>query len=213
MGRFVSDVAFTPSVKAEQQKRGSRAGYQKAVEKRDWRNTVTDDLRAYIAERDSFYFATASKDGQPYIQHRGGPKGFLRVHDERTLTFVDYSGNRQYITLGNLTENDRAYIFLMDYANRRRVKLWGRARYVEDDTGLINELMPQGDKARPERVFLFTIEAWDINCPQHIVPRYDEATVRLATAKLGERVAELEAENERLKEQLVKAGQAVGNRR
>lgn len=202
MSRYNSDVAFTESVKAEQTRHGSRAGYQKAMEKRDWRNSATDDLRAFIAERDSFYFATASKDGQPYIQHRGGPKGFLRVHDDRTLAFVDYSGNRQYISLGNLAENDRAYIFLMDYANRQRVKLWGRVRVVDDDAGLIEELMPNDYKARPERVFLFTIEAWDINCPQHIVPRYDEDTVRAATAKLGERVAQLEAENAQLRARL-----------
>lgn len=205
MSGYVSDIAFTSSVKAEQTRLGSRTGYQKAIENRDWRSVVTDDLRAFIAERDSFYFATASKDGQPYIQHRGGPKGFLRVVDERTLGFVDYSGNRQYITLGNLAENDRAFIFFMDYANRRRVKLWGRARFVEDDPDLIEKLMPQGYKARPERVFLFTIEVWDINCPQHIVPRYDEETVRLAAAKLGERVAQLEAENAELKAQLERA--------
>jgi len=205
MVKFASDIAFTPSVKAEQTRLGSRTGYQKAVENRDWRSVVTDDLRAFIAERDSFYFATASGDGQPYIQHRGGPKGFLRVVDEHTLGFADYSGNRQYITLGNLAENDRAYIFLMDYANRRRVKLWGRARIVEDDPELIEQLMPRGYKARPERVFLFTIEVWDINCPQHIVARYDEETVRLATAKLGERVAQLEAENAELKARLKRA--------
>lgn len=202
MGRFVSDVAFTPSVKAEQQKRGSRAGYQKAVEKRDWRNTVTDDLRAYIAERDSLYFATASKDGQPYIQHRGGPKGFLQVLDDSTLAFADYGGNRQYISVGNLAENDRAHTFLMDYANRRRVKIWGKARIVEDDAELLARLTPDGYAARPERVFLITIAAWDINCPQHIALRYDEATVRFVTEKLTARIAALEEENARLKAEL-----------
>jgi predicted pyridoxine 5'-phosphate oxidase superfamily flavin-nucleotide-binding protein len=202
MGEFVSDVAFTPSVKAEQDKRGSRAGYQKAVEKNDWRETVTEDLSTFIAARDSFYLATASADGQPYIQHRGGPKGFLRVLDEKTLAFADYGGNRQYISLGNLAENDRAYIFLMDYASRRRVKIWGRAKVVEDDAELLARLMPDGYRARPERVFVFEIAAWDVNCPQHIVQRYDEDTVRMATEKLTQRIAALEAENADLRERL-----------
>lgn len=206
MSEFTSDIAFTESVKAEQTKRGSRSGYQKAIEKQDWQNTVSDDLTAFIAERDSFYFATASMGGQPYIQHRGGPKGFLKVIDEHTLAFADFSGNRQYISIGNLAENDRAYIFLMDYANRRRVKIWGQARVVEDDPGLLSKLVEPGYKARPERVFLFKIEAWDINCPQHIVPRHDEETIRLATAKLGEQVALLQAENERLKKELASRG-------
>lgn len=207
MGGFNSDIAFTRSVKSEQSKRGSREGYQKAIEKRDWRNTVTEDLEAFIGERDSFYLATASKDSQPYIQHRGGPKGFLHVHDERTLAFADFSGNRQYVTIGNLAENDRAYIFLMDYANRRRVKIWGRARIVEDDDALLKKLTPEGYKARPERVFLFTIDAWDVNCPQHIAQRFDEETVKLATARLGEQVALLQAENKSLHAQLEKLRQ------
>ena len=202
MSEFVSDIAFTPSVKAEQEKRGSREGYQNAIERRDWQKNISEDLASFIAERDSFYLATASRDGQPYIQHRGGPKGFLKVHDERTLAFADYSGNRQYVSLGNLAENDRAYIFLMDYANRRRIKIWGRARVIEDDTQLLQSLMPESYKARPERVFLFTIDAWDVNCPQHITQRFDEETVKLATAKLGEQVSLLQAENARLKQEL-----------
>jgi len=202
MNDFVSDIAFTPSVKTEQEKRGSRDGYIKMAAKQDWRNTISDDLKTFIAERDSFYLATSSKDGQPYIQHRGGPKGFLRVLDENTLAFADYSGNKQYISVGNLAENDRAYIFLMDYANRRRIKIWGTAKIVEDDPELLARLMPDGYKARPERVFVFTITAWDVNCPQHIVPRYDEELVRQVTEKLTRRVAELEAENERLSQQL-----------
>lgn len=202
MNEFVSDIAFTPSVKTEQEKRGSREGYQKMAAKRDWRDTVSGDLETFIAERDSFYLTTSSKDGQPYIQHRGGPKGFLKVLDERTLAFADYSGNKQYISIGNLAENDQAYIFLMDYPNRRRVKIWGRARVVEDDAELLARLMPDGYKARPERVFVFTITAWDVNCPQHIVPRYDEDMVRQVTEKLTSRVSALEAENAQLQEQL-----------
>ena len=202
MNDFVSDIDFTPSVKTEQEKRGSRDGYMKMAAKRDWRDTVSDDLKTFIAERDSFYLATSSKDGQPYIQHRGGPKGFLKVLDENTLAFADYSGNKQYISVGNLAENDRAYIFLMDYANRRRIKIWGTAKIVEDDAELLARLMPDGYKARPERAFVFTITAWDVNCPQHIVPRYDEELVRQVTEKLTRRVAELEVENERLSQQL-----------
>lgn len=202
MNEFISDVAFTDSVKAEQSKRGSRTGYQKAIEKRDWQESITDDLKAFIAERDSFYLATASKDGQPYIQHRGGPKGFLQVLDEKTLAFADFSGNRQYISLGNLAENDRAYLFLMDYANQKRVKVWGRVKVVEDDVELLTKLTPEGYRARPERVFLFTLAAWDVNCPQHIVRRYDEEMVKQATAKLGEQVAQLQAENAQLKRRI-----------
>jgi hypothetical protein len=202
MNELVSDVAFTPSVKTEQEKRGSRDGYIKKAAKRDWQDTVTDDLKAFIAERDSFYIATSSKNGQPYIQHRGGPKGFLKVLDERTLAFADFSGNKQYISVGNLAENDRAYIFLIDYPNRYRVKIWGTAKVVEDDAELLARLMPDGYKARPERAFVFTITAWDVNCPQHITPRYDEDMVSQVTQKLTARVTELEAENARLKEQI-----------
>lgn len=211
MPDHVSDIAFTPSVKAEQEKRGSRRGYAKMAEKNDWGDAVTKDLHAFLAERDSFYLATASRDGQPYVQHRGGPKGFLKVLDERTLGIADFAGNKQYITIGNLAENSRAYLFLMDYANQRRVKIWGTAKIVEDDPELLARLTPEGYRARPERAILFTIAAWDVNCPQHIVPRYDEATVRRATAKLGERVALLEAENERLKAQIAQGLQQAGS--
>ena len=202
MNDYVSDVAFSPSVKEAQRLRGSRQGYETMAKKGDWSDVVNDDLRAFIAERDSFYLATANNEGQPYIQHRGGPKGFLRVLDERTLAFADYSGNRQFISVGNLAENELVNIFLMDYANRQRVKIWGRVQVVEDDAGLLARVSPDGYAARPERVFLITITAWDVNCPQHIVPRYDDETVRQVTGKLATRVAELEAENELLKEQL-----------
>lgn len=205
MSDFISDIAFTPSVKAAQEKRGSREGYEKMAKKKDFQNTVSEDLNAFITERDSFYLATSSKQGQPYIQHRGGPKGFLKILDERTLAFADYSGNKQYISLGNLAENANAFIFLMDYPNRRRVKIWGQAQTVEGDEDLIARVMPDGYKARPERVFLFTITAWDVNCPQHILPRYDEEIVRQVTDKLTARVSELEAENARLRARLASA--------
>jgi predicted pyridoxine 5'-phosphate oxidase superfamily flavin-nucleotide-binding protein len=189
---FVSDVAFSPSVKAVQQRRGARAGYAH-MEEKGWPDRITPKLAAFIAARDSLYRATASADGQPYIQHRGGPKGFLRVLDARTLGLADYAGNRQYITTGNLAENDRAFVFLMDYARRRRIKLWGGARVVEDDEALLECLMPPDTAARPEQAILFTLEAWDVNCPQHITRRYSEAEVEGLVAPLRRRIAELEA--------------------
>lgn len=198
---YRSDVAFSPSVKRAQEQRGSRDGYQKRIEKRDWPDTISADLAGFIAERDSFYIATASADGQPYIQHRGGPKGFLRVVDDKTLGFADYAGNKQYISLGNFAENDKAHIFLMDYTNQRRIKIWGRARIVEGDADLLARLMPQGYGARPERAVLFTVTAWDVNCPQHIPQKFDIDIVEQATDKLTRRIALLEAELAKLKSQ------------
>ena len=205
MADNVSNIAFTASVKAEQERRGSRTGYARKAEKRDWQTVVTDDLATFLAERDSAYLATATADGQPYVQHRGGPKGFLKVLDERRLAFADFGGNRQYITLGNLADNDNACLFLMDYANRRRVKVWGRARVVEDDPALLERLVDPGYDAKPERAIVFTIAAWDVNCPQHIVRRFDEATVTRINRKLLDRVAELEAEVDRLRVELAAA--------
>lgn len=194
MTRFTSDIAFTPAVKAAQERLGSRDGYARMEEKGGWRDRVSEDLAAFISQRDSFYLATASAEGQPYIQHRGGPPGFLAVLDDKTLAFADFSGNRQYISTGNLSENDRAYIFLMDYPNRRRIKIWGTARVVEDDPALLEKLMAPGYEARPERAILFTIEAWDMNCPQHITPRYNDDEILGLIAPLKARIAELEAQ-------------------
>ncbi|TFH28545.1 MAG: pyridoxamine 5'-phosphate oxidase, partial [Myxococcales bacterium] len=160
------------AVQAAQEARGSRTGYAKAMARRDWDDRVTPALDAFIAERDSFYLATASTDGQPYIQHRGGPKGFLKVLDERRLAFADYGGNRQYISVGNLNENDKAFLFLMDYPNRQRIKIWGRAEYVEGDSEILQQVADPDYDARLERAIVFHIEAWDSNCPQHITPRY-----------------------------------------
>ncbi len=195
----VSDIAFTPAVKVLQEKHGSRAGYARMEEKGGWQDSVTPDLAGFLAARDSFYLGTASAGGQPYVQHRGGPKGFLEVLDEKTLAFADFSGNRQYISTGNLTENDRAFLFLMDYANRQRVKIWGRARFVEDDPFLLERLTDEAYGGRPERAILFDVEAWDANCPQHITPRYTEEDLAPAVGRLKARILELEAEVARLK--------------
>ncbi len=194
MREHVSDIAFTPAVKAVQERKGSRKGYARMEAKGGWQRAVTDDLAAFIAERDSFYLGTASADGQPYIQHRGGPKGFLKVVDAKTLAFADFTGNRQYITAGNLSENDKAYIFLMDYANRRRIKIWGRARVVNDDAGLLERLADAGYEAVPEQAVVFEIEAWDVNCPQHITPRYTGREVASLVGPLQARIGELEAQ-------------------
>ncbi len=190
-----SDIAFTASVQAEQARRGSRARHAA----RPFRSALTGDLTDFLAEVDTAYLATASAAGQPYAQHRGGPKGFIRRVDDHTLGFADFSGNRQYVTLGNLAENPRAFLFLMDYAHRRRVKLWGRARAVEDDPALLAQLMPEGYQARPERVILFEVEAWDVNCPQHIPPKLDAGDVAAVVQQLQGRIAELEQQNAALR--------------
>jgi len=195
---YASDVAFSPAVKQIQTRKGSREHYRHQ-EQRGWRTEVDDNLAAFLAETSSFYLATASADGQPYIQHRGGPKGFLKVLDKHTLAFADFAGNRQYITQGNLSENPKAYIFVMDYAHRRRVKIWGEARVVEDDSALVQSMMPKGYRARGEQVVLFTISAWDTNCPQHIPQKFDAADVAAALATRDARIAELEAEVAALK--------------
>ncbi|MEZ0222761.1 pyridoxamine 5'-phosphate oxidase family protein [Tardiphaga sp. 1201_B9_N1_1] len=196
---YSSDIAFTPTVKAIQTRKGSRSGYAHVEENGGWRTEVDDNLAAFLAEANSFFLATASADGQPYMQHRGGPKGFVKILDKQTLAFADYSGNRQYITQGNLAENPKANIFIMDYAHRRRVKLWGTARVVEDDPALLASLMPQGYRAKPEQVILFTIAAWDTNCPQHIPQKFDAADVAAVLAARDARIAELEAELATLK--------------
>lgn len=189
-----SDVAFTPAVKTAQERLGSRAGYARMEAKGGWQTTVTPELATFLAERDNAFLATATADGQPYIQHRGGPRGFIKVLDHQTLGFADFAGNKQYISLGNLSENDKAHLFLVDYANRRRVKIWGRARMVEDNPELIDTLHDPAYDARPERALLFTIEAWDVNCPQHIPRKFDEADVASAVGQLRARIADLEAE-------------------
>jgi predicted pyridoxine 5'-phosphate oxidase superfamily flavin-nucleotide-binding protein len=197
---YSSDVAFTPAVKAIQARKGSRDGYAHMEEGGGWRTEVDAGLAAFIGEQTSFFLATATADGQPYIQHRGGPAGFIKILDKTTLAFADFRGNRQYITQGNLTENPKAYIFLIDYVNRRRVKIWGEARVVEDDPALTASLMPKDYKAKPEQAIVFKITAWDTNCPQHIPMKFDAADVAAAIAARDERIAELEAEVALLKQ-------------
>jgi hypothetical protein len=199
-----SDLVFPPAVRRAQAERGSAAAYAKRTE-HGFPDTVTPELAAFIAEQDTAFLGTASADGAPYIQHRGGPKGFIKVVDARTLGFADYRGNRQYITLGNLSENDRAYLFLIDFSRRQRIKLWGRARVVENDA-LIETLFDHGYKAKPERAILFTIEAWDVNCSQHITARLTADEVEGLLGTVQERIAALQAENARLRSAL--AGQA-----
>jgi uncharacterized protein len=196
---YSSDVAFTPTVKAIQARKGSREAYAHVEQNGGWRTEIDDRLTAFLEGTNSFYLATATKDGQPYIQHRGGPKGFVKILDKHTIAFADYAGNRQYLTQGNLLENPKAHIFIMDYAHRRRIKIWGEASVVEDDPALLESLMPKGYRARPEQVIVFKIAAWDTNCPQHIPQKFDAADVAAALAQRDARIAELEAEIAKLK--------------
>src|SRR5215813_275195 len=193
MREYPSDIAFTPAVKAVQTAKGSRAGYAKA-ERRGWRTRVTPDLAEFLAGLDMFYLGTASAEGQPYLQYRGGSAGFLKVLDERTLAFADFGGNRQYVTIGNLSENPRAFLFLMDYVNQQRVKLWGTARVVEDDAELLQRLRDPDYPGTVERAIVFTLEAWDINCPQHIHQRFTQRQVQPVIDALQRRISELEAQ-------------------
>ena len=187
-----SDVAFTPAVKAIQTRKGSRGSYARMEAGDGWDTAITADLADFIGAQTSIFFGTANAAGQPYIQHRGGPTGFLRVLDDRTIAFADFTGNRQFITLGNLADNPKAFLFLIDYAARRRIKIWGSARVVADDADLLAELMPDGYKARPDQVIVFTVQAWDANCPQHIPQRIEAADVERVLALRDARIAELE---------------------
>jgi len=194
-------IAFTPSVKAVQTARGSRAAYAR-MEARGISSTVVDAALMELLEQiDTAYLATASADGRPYVQHRGGPRGFIKALDAHTLAFANYSGNRQYITTGNLADNDRALLFLMDYQHARRVKVWGRAR-MTDDADLIARLMPRDYPARAEQALLFAVEAWDANCSQHIPRKFDGADVVRVVEQFEARLAALEAENAALKAEL-----------
>lgn len=196
---YPSDIAFTPTVKALQSRNGSRDAYARMEEEHGWQTRLTPDVARFIEQQTSVFFATASAEGQPYIQHRGGPAGFLHVLDDHTIAFADFAGNRQYITSGNLADNPKVHLFLVDYAHRRRIKIWGEARVIDDDPALLAKLMPQGYKARGERVIVMSVHAWDVNCPQHIPQRFEAADVAAALQERDERIKELEAQVAELK--------------
>lgn len=193
-----SDIAFTDTVKRLQTRNGSREAYAAMEARGGWSDRITPQLAAFIAQQNSFYLATVNAEGQPYIQHRGGPRGFLKPIDEHTLAMADFRGNRQFISQGNLLENRKAFIFLMDYANRRRIKIWGEASMVEGDDALLHAVMPEGYAAAPERVLLFKMTAWDPNCPQHIPRKIDADEVDALLAQRDREIAELKARIERL---------------
>jgi predicted pyridoxine 5'-phosphate oxidase superfamily flavin-nucleotide-binding protein len=198
---FSSDVAFSPAVKQVQQRKGRPM--HKAIEAHGgFRTALTDELIGFLSIIDTAYLVTASADGQPYAQHRGGPKGFIRHLEGQTLAFVDFKGNQQFVTTGNLSENPKAFLFLMDYAHQQRVKLWGHARVVEGDRALIDRLMPEGYKARPEQVILFDVDAWDTNCNQHIPRKFDAPEVLASLNAMQTRISSLESENALLKARL-----------
>lgn len=191
---ITSDVAFTDAVKRAQVERGSRKAYAKMEARGGWEDRVTTHLREFLAARDSLYLGTASAEGQPYVQHRGGPKGFVKVLDEKTLAMADYAGNAQYISLGNLSENPKACLFLMDYPNQHRIKVWGRAEFIEGDQELVERVRDPEYSARVHRVLVFHIEAWDVNCTQHITPRFTQTDLRPMVERLEGRIARLEAQ-------------------
>ena len=192
MEHFISDIAFSPTVKKWQTDKGSRQAYAR----RDWQKELIPKLIDFIQESDSFYIASASKEGQPYIQHRGGPKGFLKVLDKETLAFVDFAGNQQYISAGNLSENQKVHLFLMDYPNRTRLKIWGTAQIIEDNQELLEDLFPKDYKAKPERIFLIKIVTWNLNCPQHITPRFTQEQLQPEIDRLKNRIQKLETQLE-----------------
>ena len=194
-----SDIAFSPTVKRIQTERGSRAAYARAEEHGGFASEVDDDLRGFLAIIDTAFVATVSADGQPYIQHRGGPRGFIRAVDDQTIGFADFTGNRQYVSTGNLSDNDRVCVMAIDYATRRRVKIWGRARIVPATPELVDALAPAKYRAKIEQVMLISVTAWDVNCPQHIPQKLDAREVGDTIEALRAKVAELEAENEKLR--------------
>lgn len=200
MKRPASDIAFSPSVKAVQTERGSRAAYARLERTGGgFEELVTDELTAFLADIDTAFLATASADGQPYIQHRGGPRGFIRGLDERTLGFLDFTGNKHYVSTGNLRDNERVCLFLIDYARRRRIKVWGAARAVPATPELLDALALPGYRARIEQVILLAVTAWNVNCPQHIPQKLDAVEVAEVVSRLRDRISELEAENQRLR--------------
>jgi len=203
---YSSDIAFTPTVKEIQTRKGSRESYARVEAKGGWRTAVDPGLAEFIAAQTSFFLATANAEGQLYIQHRGGPPGFLKMLDKTTLAFADFAGNQQFITQGNLADNPKAHIFLIDYVNRQRVKIWGEARVIEDDPALVASLMPQGYRARPEQAIVFKITAWDRNCPQHIPQKIDLADVVEVVKDRERQIADLKTQVEELTRRLSASG-------
>ena len=196
---YSSDVAFTPTVKSVQTRNGSRRAYAHMEESGSWETRINAELKEFIEAQTSVFLATANAEGQPYIQHRGGPVGFLHVLDDQTIAFADFVGNRQFITVGNLAENPKAHLFLIDYAHQQRIKIWGEARVVESDAELTERLMPQGYKARATQVILFKVSAWDANCPKHIPQRFEAADVATALAERDRRIEALESQLKQLR--------------
>lgn len=194
MHAYPSDIAFTPAVKALQTRKGSRAAYARMEQERGWHTTITPELAEFVSHLDMCYLGTANAAGQPYIQYRGGAPGFLKVLDAQTLGFADFGGNRQYITVGNLSENPQAFLFLMDYMHSRRIKLWGTARVIEDDPTLLEHLQDPQYPGRVERAILFSIVSWDVNCPQHIHQRFPATMVTPLIEQLQAKITELEGQ-------------------
>lgn len=194
MGHKFAQIAFTDSVRKIQQELGSRAGYSSMDRGEDYNNVLGQHEANFIAARDSFYMASVSETGWPYVQHRGGPVGFMKIIDEQTIGFADFRGNRQYVSLGNLTKDDRVALFFMDYVNQTRLKLLGRVRIVgSEEPRLLKDLEVEAYGARVERGFEIRVEAFDWNCPQHITPRYTESQVRELMAPIIEENRALKA--------------------
>ena len=189
-----TQIAFTPTVRAIQEQYGSREMYNRMESRGPDNDTLIPRVAEFIAARDSFYMGTVNDNGWPYIQFRGGPVGFLRVLDETTLGFADFGGNCQYLSIGNVADNDRTFLFLMDYAHRRRLKIWGRAQMVYDQPDLVAQLRVPGYEAEAQRAILIQVEAWDWNCPQHIPQKYSAAEVDAMMAPLQAQIQELEAQ-------------------
>ena len=199
MNNYPSDIAFTPTVKSIQSQKGSRDSYARVEQGRGWQTKITHDLESFLGQLDMFYLGTSNVDGQPYIQYRGGAPGFLKVIDDKTLAFADFGGNRQYITLGNLTENPLAFIFLMDYVNSRRIKIWGNAKVIEDQVELIERVQDEGYPGKVERAIVFEVKAWDVNCPQHIHKRIRQDQVAPIIEELQGKIRQLEKQLEQLR--------------
>ncbi|VXD24471.1 pyridoxamine 5'-phosphate oxidase family protein [Planktothrix paucivesiculata] len=192
MPRKFGEIAFTPEVEAAQELRGSRQTYQRYIANGDANDTITPKIQDLIDQLDGFYLGTVGSNGYPYIQFRGGKPGFLKVMNEKTLGFADFSGNVQYISVGNLSGNNKAFLFLMDYRHRQRIKIWGKAEYIEGDPVLIAQLKMPNDPSEIERAIIFHVEAISENCPQHIPIRYSEAEVEAMITPLQTRIVELE---------------------